>query len=424
MRKRYSITPFWHRLPGFFLYPLLPPALFVCAGYAILHSWLSQAGLIGWLFSLVVTLVLLKYAYEVLSHTANGYLRAPFSTSVLIGGYELPFKQAAILIACYQVAGQLGRKLGFEAVLLFTTLLWLVLPASVIVLAITRRLLDALNPVLLIGLIQRLGWAYAGLYGLLYCLQLAWQNVLGWVYSHPYSPTYSLLADGANAYYLLVMFHLMGYVIYQYHEALDFDPEGQDEVDVSDDSPPELNLYETFMARGDHVAAAAELQYFLKTRPQDLTRRLRLHRLLKMLNDSAALCTLGRDLITDLLAGKQARQAAEVLVDCLRVNPGFKPAHETHYLPLAEMLKAAGDAKSVVRLISGFHQRYPDSEHLPRLYLMAAGLLVEQLHQPVLAAKFLDFLQSRYPEHAIQPEVRAYQNLIKRLANPSPSPSP
>lgn len=259
MEQRHSITPFWSRLPRFFLYPLLPPALFVCAGYAILHSWLSQTGMMGWMFSVVVKLVLLKYGYEVLSHTANGYLRAPFSTSIMLDGHELPFKQAAVLIVCYQIASQLGRSVGFEAVLLFVTLLWLVLPASVIVLAVTRRLLDALNPVLLISLIRRLGWAYAGLYGLLYCLQMAWQNALGWVYSHPYSLAHSWLADGINAYYLLAMFHLMGYVIYQYHEALDFEPEGQDEKQVIDDSPPELNLYETFMARGDHAAAAAEL---------------------------------------------------------------------------------------------------------------------------------------------------------------------
>ena len=415
MGKRHLITPFWNRLPRFFLYPLWPPAVFICAGYAILHTWLSQAGVMGWLFSLIVTLVLLKYAYEVLSHTANGYLRAPLSTSVMLDGYELPFKQAAVLIACYQIAGQLGKKLGFEAVFLFTTLLWLILPASVIVLAVTRRLLDALNPVLLLGLIRRLGWAYAGLYGLLYCLQMAWQNALGWVYSHPYSLTYSWLADGVNAYYLLVVFHLMGYVIYQYHEALDFEPEAQDERQVVDDSPPELNLYETFMARGDHVAAAAELQYFLKTRPHDLTRRLRLHRLLKMSNDSAALGTLGRELITDLLADKQVRQAVEVFVDCLRVNPKFKPAHEAHYLPLAEMLKAKGDATNAVRLIQGFHQLYPDSRHLPRLYFMAAGLLFEQLAQPAIAKKLLDFLQARYPTHSIQPEVLAYQKLIENF---------
>ncbi|MDG4550225.1 MAG: hypothetical protein P9F19_12435 [Candidatus Contendobacter sp.] len=418
MGKRHSITPFWSRLPRFFLYPLLPPALFVCTGYAILHAWLSQAGVVGWLFSVVVMLVLLKYAYEVLSHTADGYPQAPFSAKVMIGGYALPFKQAAVIITGYQVASLLGKNLGSKAVLLFAMLFWLVLPASVIVLAMTRSLLNALNPFLLIDLIRRLGWAYAGLYGLLYCLHIAWQNALGWVYSHPYSPMYSLLADAVSAYYLLVMFHLMGYVIYQYHEALDFEPEGRDQADVGDDSPPELDLYETFMARGDHVAAAAELQYFLKTRPHDLTRRLRLHRLIKMLDDSATLCALGRDLITDLLADKQIRQAVEVLVDCLRVNPEFKPAHEAHYLPLAEMLKAAGDATSAVRLIHGFHHRYPDSEHLPRLYLMAAGLLFEQLRQPVLAVKLLDFLQTHYPEHAIQPEVLAYQKLIRSLARP------
>ena len=221
MDKRRSITPFWNRLPHFFLYPLLPPALFVCAGYAILHTWLNRAGVIGWLFSLVVILVLLKYAYEVLSHTTDGHLRAPFSADVMIGGYELPFKQAAVMIAVYQMTNVIGANLGSRAALLFSALFWLALPASVIVLATTRSLLNALNPFLLIGLIRRLDWAYAGLYGLLYCLQIAWQNALGWVYSHPYSSMYSLLADGANAYYLLVMFHLMGYVIYQYHEALE-----------------------------------------------------------------------------------------------------------------------------------------------------------------------------------------------------------
>ena len=413
MDQRHSITPFWNRLPRFFLYPLLPPALFVCVGYAILHTWLSQGDMMGWMFSVVVTLVLLKYAYEVLSHTANGYLQAPFSISTMLDGYELPFKQAAVLVICYQMAKLLGSSLGYGAVLLFAILLWLILPASVIVLAVTRRLLDALNPFLLIGLIRRLGWAYAGLYGLLYCLQIAWQNALGWVYSHSYSLEYSLLADAIDAYYLLVVFHLMGYVLYQYHEALDFEPEGRDETQAVDHSPPELNLYESFMARGDHAAAAAELQYFLKNHPHDLTRRLRLHRLTKMLDDTATLCGRGSELITDLLADRQVRQATEVFVDCLRVNPQFKPEHEMQYLPLAEMLKAAGDATSAVKLIQGFHQRYPDSAHLPHLYLMAAGLLFERLRQPTLAKSLLDFLQTRYPEHAIQSEVRTYQKLIK-----------
>ena len=72
MDQRHSITPFWNRLPRFFLYPLLPPALFVCVGYAILHTWLSQGNMMGWMFSVVVTLVLLN------RHSAPSWLSSRY----------------------------------------------------------------------------------------------------------------------------------------------------------------------------------------------------------------------------------------------------------------------------------------------------------------------------------------------------------
>ena len=409
MREK-KIIPYWERLPQFFLFPLRPPAIVICIAYAILGSLWAHAGWVFLLLNLVLNLALLKYAYATFSATAQGLLRPPpLSRDVIIEGYELPFKQGLVLLLILQLASALDRHLGETAMSILALFFWLVLPANVMVLAGTRSLLNALNPALLIRLIMRLGWHYLALYGLLVCLYIGWENMQWWLSQRP-SMTTALVFLGTwvSAYYLLIMFHLMGYVLYQFHEAIGVDI-GSEAEQARD---RQLALFEKFMDEENYAAAADELKYHVEQQPTDSKLHLKLHRVLQLSGDRRELCQHGRYFIRLLLSQGKKQQALAVYDVCKAADPEFAPLEDS-YRALIEMMRLAGRSKEAVGLLDGFQQRHADSELLPMMLLLAVQIEIEDLRDIASAKMRLDNLQQRFPGHSIQAQAQIYQKLLK-----------
>ena len=97
------------------------------------------------------------------------------------------------------------------------------LPASTMSLAINGSIGDALNPVTLATVMKRIGWPYLILYVFLLLVSAgssATQLFLGTV-----APVWLIvqLITFVSAYFTVIMFNMMGYVVYQYHEDLGFE---------------------------------------------------------------------------------------------------------------------------------------------------------------------------------------------------------
>lgn len=150
------IEPFWQRLPAIFAWPLQrTPLLFMLAisGLWILVAFLLGGSLVGWLIgNVVLYAVFFKYAYVVLENTAQGHLEPePITWSTITEELGLPFKQLFILFLVIVIDAGLNRIGGSGLLLVGMFLTTLLLPASIMVLAIEHRLLVAINPVILIG---------------------------------------------------------------------------------------------------------------------------------------------------------------------------------------------------------------------------------------------------------------------------------
>src|ERR1035437_4463058 len=138
-----DITPFWLRLPLFFRYPLYwEPVLYMAllAMATLLAVILPIPQPIDYLLvHLVVWLAFIRYAYKTLDQTAQGLLTPEqHQTFDDPDRANLPYKQFAIFIVIgfvLEFAAKAGG-LVFGAMLIFCVLS---LPASVMILAITRR---------------------------------------------------------------------------------------------------------------------------------------------------------------------------------------------------------------------------------------------------------------------------------------------
>ena len=274
-----AITPFWQRIPRFFRYPLhLEPLLYMAV--------LSLATLLGFVLPLPspldhlvvhlgVWLAFIRYAYKTLDQTAQGLLtpdRHQFYDAKERA--NLPYKQFAIFMVAgfaISVAGWLGDFATGLAVVFVV----LSMPASIMILSISQSFWAGLNPLAAVGMMRVIGLPYLGLCAFLFLLSSS-QGILQ-MELMPRVPEWLLLPslNFVAMYFTLIMFNMMGYVVFQYHALLG--------VEVSAAAPAAAGAVSAVDAIGQLIAAgeidaALELAYEAqRTAPDDLVAHGRYH---------------------------------------------------------------------------------------------------------------------------------------------------
>ena len=150
------IPPLWERLPSAFAYGLRSSPL-ILAGILGVTSLLLVT-MMGVLGLIPVYAMMFKYAFAALQQTAEGESRPPrLDWDVLVNGYELPAKLFFIVVLFVLLLASIGSKLGSVALVVVLVLGTLAFPAVTMVLAQTGSLLSAINPVLLMTAMTRIG---------------------------------------------------------------------------------------------------------------------------------------------------------------------------------------------------------------------------------------------------------------------------
>ncbi|MFH1981600.1 MAG: B-box zinc finger protein [Pseudomonadota bacterium] len=231
------IDPFWKRLPKFFSFPLHPRPLVLMAVFCTIAVISARD---PGFFSLILMggsyCVMLLYSFAALRGTAQGDLSPPpLSQATLSDGIGLVVKQIGIYVligfAFFISAAKLGIFIG--GVVLVVALLGL--PAMVILLVTTGSLIQAVNPMMFLPLATRIGWGYLLMYLFLILLGGAPQALAGRIAAVVPPMAMPVLSTAAKFYYMLISYHLMGYVLMQYHTEIGYtiDQENFRESDAS-----------------------------------------------------------------------------------------------------------------------------------------------------------------------------------------------
>lgn len=400
MGRHHSPLPYWERMPRFFLYPLRPPALFLVLGTGLLGSLLYQSGPLVLIGAIVILLlVAMRYGYEVLARTAEGEDAPPgLSAETLFHGYELPFKQLAILIVGGLVAALLQLPLpdGLAGAVSFAV--FALMPASIMILAWTRSLTAALDPSALVQLVCALRWHYLALYGLMALTNSGPSQVLRLLDAQDSPQLVIFLIVSVQAFFTIMGFHLMGYFLYQFGDRLGLSTAwdaGDDEAMPGED----FSLVEQFMGERNYAAALAELQDIASRHPDDLTLLRRMHRAAQLAGDGKAVAATAERLIAAHAAAGRGGEAASVWLETLGHLPDYRPLCAEAYLPLVQTLRQRSELRQAVALANGFHQRFPDSGDVPALYCLVARIFREDLSQESRFLAIHRFLTARYPDH-------------------------
>ncbi len=406
--------PFWQRLRAITFYPLHGPALYSLVALT-LCTLLGLLPGIGWILNLVTWVAIYRYAFEILRETANGRMRSPEHTLGSSDGTVVRLLGLMILMGVFVVAAAvfLGPVIGLVALAAVVFLQ----PGCVISLAMDGSLRTAANPATPITLAVRIGWPYLAAFGLLFVIQASALTAGKWL--HAWMPP--VIGELALTFFaiwgLFSAFHLLGYLVYQYHVELGFEPEGAAEP-LSRHEPDRalLDEAEHFVREGHPDAAMDTLRGAIRTRAVGLPVHELYQRLLLRSGAPDALRDHGRQYISRLLMENQERTAMNVLRETLERDPDFTPAEAQQAELLAGRAGMGGQFQLQVDALRAMLRAWPRAAQAPQWALQAAMLLGERYNRDDEALQLLDEALARCDEE----EQRRRLDAARRALQPQP----
>ena len=382
-----DVVPFWARLHDFFAYPFQtgPMALL---GLAILLSLVLTPGLIAALAGIFIMLLQIKYGFNVIATMSEGEFQAPsLPATITESGYSVVFKQFAILFFMFVTTATVSVKLSPALGIPLGIFYFLVLPMSTIVLATQGSLRAALNPIILVTLIYRIGWPYLLVY--LYLIMMFSCSITFGQLAYQYAGAGAaqVITSVSGYYFTLVMYSLMGYMVYQYRHRLQIGSSIDDFL-VSSDASGEDPRVHVLLQQGEYQRAMDLLVANWQSHNYPPTL---IEKYVKVVRYCGAWEHLRRSLVPLLIAllkANRPQMIPRLLRDLLAVQSDFEITDTMLAIKVAGAVRERNDSKLAARLLWNQH-RITDNPTLQRESIdLLTEILEVDLQKPDVAAKY------------------------------------
>lgn len=415
-------VPFWQRLRDITLYPVRGAA-FVTLITLTLASLLGNVPGVGWLLGIIVWLAAYKYSFEILRATADGKRDSPEVVLEISDGTVWRFIGLQIIfIAVTVIAGIFG---GPVAALVAMVLVALMQPGCIMSLAIDGSLPNALNPATALSIIARIGAPYFAAFGLLFVIQVSTATAGGWLAQFMPIVLGQLVVTFFAFWGLFSAFHLMGYLVYQYHDELGYDP------DTHRNPAPRLHAVQrdselleqaqALVRDGNQDAALALLREEVRSRVVPLDAHELYRRLLRAGGDRAAVTEHARLYLHLLMSEKRERPAMNLLREALQDDPAFVPLEIEHGEQLASRARLGGQAQLARDQWLALLRAHPRNPSAPQWALDAALLMAERFGQDAQARRLLEQALLRCEDAALRERIDSALKAIPATAQDAPA---
>ncbi|MGR4870714.1 tol-pal system YbgF family protein [Variovorax sp. LARHSF232] len=415
--------PFWHRLNTFFAFPLQmrPLAYALALSFSsLLYDLVFFLPDFGALVIIEVGIVLAasRYGFKIVALGARGIRQsADFARESNDEWTYLPWKLFAMsLVQGVAVAWLTWYDAGLGMLAVFVATF--TFPAAVLVLVQSGSFFQAMNPSHVMDAVRTVGWPYVLLCFFLFLLSTGAQIALEMVLPQVDGRIILPIVNFAFIYFGWVTASLLGYVMYQHHEAFDIDlapGAGSDDGAPVDRRTPEQIASQRvdaevgqLISEGDLMAALSVAYEAQRTAAVDnLAAQRRYHRVLLLIPDKrAALQEHARRFIALLVQRDLPADALKVYQACREQDKDFALDDANLVMALARAQWRGGDAHATLALINGFDRRFRGHAATPQAYELAARVLVQGLGREDMAQPILRTLEARYPDSEQTQEVR------------------
>lgn len=373
-----DVAPFWRRLDSAFQYPMNKQTLLliiIASGLATVSA--AIGGLLGFILSLTVTAVMTKYSFVCLQSTTNGEAQAPEPQEAFSGGFRMLLHIVIILIGISVMIAGVHQIFGPLISTLFS-LFWMIsLPAVFINYARFEEILPALNPIEIGRLVITLGRAYLMLL-LFIMIMLASVGTLHQLLESQLSFFSAIPESIVSYYYLIVTFHLMGYLLFQKQRVLGF----TSRLDSSLDEQEERSQKEHLLAKINVLVKEGEFDEVLRCfkegmtgNPNDLELHNRFFDFLVGMKNIHEIDIFLPVYVELLKNNGHTKLSSTSYQRILVLDMNYIPSLAITRYQLAQSCFHSGKEKLTVKLLNGLHRDEPEfADLIPAYELMAKAL--------------------------------------------------
>jgi len=365
-----SVVPFWRRLQEAFKYPLNSASISLIVGTALLSAIAVK---VFWIIAIILVLVasgaMLKYSFRCLEKTAEGEMSAPDITDAYQGGILLLFQLILLVVILSAAVVACGYFLGFTLAGIVGFLAIICFPAMLIRFAQTQSFFEALNPAAAISLVTTIGLPYGLLLAFMLIMMSSVAVLQEMVNAVFPAGTYFLQSIISN-YYTIVIFHLMGYMLFQYQRELGFVARA-----TADEDEPERTDVDRILAKMDVSLKEGNYENLVnlyhkafKQFPQEKQFFDKYFDLIYFCKKSALMEDFALTYLHFTQQQKRFDRLTVIYKQIMVIIPDYIPNNPAMRLQLANLYKQKGDLKLAVKLLNGMHKLYPDFAELVTAY--------------------------------------------------------
>jgi len=416
-QRKSNISFSWWKMFGTLGYPFQLFPLVIMALAALIASRISFAGLTALLIPLALLVLYIHYSLGVLQEMAYGRRLAP-GLSAQPGEAREPLFIKLIWMYLLQGLG-LYVAAHFSSLLAVITMciLTLLLPANIMILAITRSVIYAINPLMLI----RVTWNSGRCYLLLLMtasLVVMGLSALFWVNDNSVLPVnYLPLLQAVlvlGVFYFCVVGHaMMGYILYS----------RRDDLGIETDEPKGKNLPQDFyeikkvlggsfvlMAESRNKEAASLVSNACQRFPSSAELQVRMHQILRR-GDNQKLVMQHAESCFKLFYKSDTLKIVPIYNKLKSADPSYvlKPIAITEQFALVFMLRS--EYSKVIALLNNIESWADGHEKMPLLLLMRGHAELKNKHT-CEATRTFEALIRLVPESA---EAQEAQELLQQI---------
>lgn len=408
-----KIAPMWKRLPSILAYPIKPSPFVLMLMLTVLDFMAFKLTEYGFAVTVVLWAIWLKYSISALYRTSEGDMIPPdIQSESATGEMDMFLKQMLLLYPIGIVGYFIYRHSGTAAATAYFILMAFVLPAMLTVLVVKDSLIKALNLILAVRVATGIGAPYifmcvfvAGLVGgLSYFSMQAFEFVP--------EDRFVFLAVMLSNYLMLLIYHMIGSMIYRHQEELEYETVYNRDSDLQIETvhimPSIRGLYNKanqLIKEGHIEEAAGLLKDNVKSIHDSPEVSERLYNLLKMLRQKDQQLFNAPVYLKHLYIDDRTDKLVDVYMDCVYINKDFVPEKDVT-LKVANTLVLKSRYGEAVRLLERFAVTHPEDDTAPKAYLQAAEITLANTRNREKAVELLRTIVSTFPLHEITPYAR------------------
>ena len=368
-------------------FPLRTESLLFVLLLTVLLSFAEHSGLFAAVLWAIGVSWFLKYAFVLADHMIEGRPDPPVLAIEMVSPLEQrPLGTFALLVAAWFGTDVLTSRMGAHAVAALRLALLAILPAMIAAMCLGGRVVDGLNPKVVLGIPRRIAGPYLMLLACLTALWtlgvvllraavypivagLDWQALLlGYAFSGlPWRANLALFGAHVLLLYLwLATFACIAGTVYAHRAELGFDaavsPERGAARDAAELERQRDSVWDGIYAEaraGSPENAGDTVRKLLAGTAQPLEECRWLHERAVALGHEPLANVVAQLCLSRLLDAGATGAALELLRERFRGSREFRARTGAEALRLVELARAAGDRATARRLLADFARLYP-----------------------------------------------------------------